>query len=543
MRIGINLLSVNPEISGGTSVYSVRLCQNLLKFDKQNDYILLVKPENISIFSNLNSNNVHFLTWWDKFELLTAFSQRVSIYNLDLIHYPMQLALPYISSSIPIVLSFFDIQHEYYPENFSREELAFRKTNYQSSIDRAQRVITSSNYTIETLKEKFDTTPDRCISIHSGLDYDLWKPANESEINRIRSLYQLPDSFVIYPANSWPHKNHFRLIEAISKLRDEYGLIENLVLTGQLINNNDTSIDSCADKYQVRQQIINLGYVPETDMPGLYSAAKGMIFPSLFEGGGSFAMIEAMACDLPLACSNLTSIPECVGNAAILFNPLDVEDIVNSIKRLIIDEPLRQQLIENGRIRLNEFNWKSIIPKIITVYKDVVGEGLNHQFWPSLQEVNKQDQSLLLAATQIISNLENDRSSRGDQIQQYSQWLKESEDDRDSLKDQIGQYSKWLKESEDDRDSLKDQIGQYSKWLKESEDDRSARWDQIQQLSKILKESDDDRSSRMDQIKDYTKIQEKAEEELAIRKQLIERPLIIKSSLITKIKRRLGIIK
>lgn len=515
MRIGVNLLSVSPEITGGTSVYSVRLCQNLLKYDNQNEYLLLVKPDNISSFSSINSPNAHFITWWDSFEPLEAFSQRVSLYNLDLLHYPMQLTLPYITSSIPIVLSFFDIQHEYYPEYFSQEELTFRKTHYKLSIDNAQRVITSSNYTIRTLNDKFGTNPDKCISIFSGLDYDLWKPASISELKRIKKTYQLPDLFLIYPANTWPHKNHIRLFEAIAKLRDDFGIMVNLVLTGQLKSNFDSTIDSCSKKFNIQQQIINLGYIPETDMPGLYSAAQGMVFPSLFEGGGSFAMIEAMACDLPLACSNLTSIPECVGNAAILFNPLDVDDIVKAIKSLITDVGLRQELKKNGRIRIKEFNWEYIVPKIVDLYKEVVGGAQKHQLWPSDQEVIKQDYSLLLTAKQKISELEIDRASRWDQIQQYSKWLKESEKDRSELRDQIEKYSKWLKESEDDRSALKDQIKQYSNWLKKSEDEHSALKDQIKKYLKWLKES---------------------EEELNIRKQIKGKTSFIETSFITKLK-------
>jgi len=264
-----------------------------------------------------------------------------------------------------MVLTFFDMQHEYMPEFFSEGELEERKKIFRPSTERADYIIAPSAFTAQSLREKFKTPEDKMISIPVGVPKNCRRMSLDA-VALVRRKYNLPDHYMIYPANPWLHKNHARLMVALRLLKDRRSLKVNLVLTGKL-QNTTWSAMSLALAAGIEDQVHDLGYVPSEDMPALYSGADMLIFPSLFEGFG-IPLLEAMACGIPVAAARSTSIPDVTGDAALLFDPLSPADIAEAIYHVMSDSILAGDLARRGLERAGRFAWPVLVGALEEVY-------------------------------------------------------------------------------------------------------------------------------------------------------------------------------
>lgn len=289
--------------------------------------------------------------------------------GLDAIHYPRTLIYP-PDPPVPCILTFFDMQHEYLPGFFSPEEVEWRRLNYKSSVERADHLVVPSEYTKQTLVEKYGVVTDRVTLIPVGINPSFGQ-VSKQEIQVVREKYNLPDKFMFYPANPWPHKNHGRLLAALAQVRQMLDEEPVIVFSGYLRGASGVTTD-VVHRLGLEKNVIELGFVPEKELECLYNAATLMVFPSLFEGFG-MPLIEAMKCGCPIAVANATAIPECVGDAAYLFDPLNAADIANAIYTLWSDSSLRTKLIEAGYQRVKRYEWQYIVPKLAQVYISSAG--------------------------------------------------------------------------------------------------------------------------------------------------------------------------
>lgn len=277
--------------------------------------------------------------------------------GLDLIHYPVTVPIPKVKG-LPSVVSLLDVQHHDLPAMFSPAERAFRRWGYDNAARQANRVITITQFSADRITELLGIPSDRVRAIHLGIDHDLFTPNGPAAM-----IDGLPARYLYYPANSWPHKNHRRLIEAFKRIDDPELA---LVLTGTKTN----SLDLGADDARVH----HLGHVAEKDVAGLYRGAEALIFPSLYEGFG-LPPLEAMACGCPVGASNVGAVAEVCGDAALLFDPEDVEAIADAITRVTTDEPLRAELTAAGTERAAEFTWQKTAQKHLEVYQQALAGG------------------------------------------------------------------------------------------------------------------------------------------------------------------------
>jgi len=296
-------------------------------------------------------------------------ARQIDELNLSAIHFPKTVIYP-LSVQTPCVLTFFDLQQEYYPEFFTQRELRSRAQTYRASTEKARRLIVPSIYTQQTLIEKYGTPLDKMTCIPVGIS-QAFRRAQPADVERVRRSYGLPDEFVFYPANPWPHKNHARLMAALRIYRDTWGGCPHLVLTGRLSDETRDFV-SLAVAAGIQDAVHDLGFVAPEALPGLYTAARLMVCPSLFEGFG-IPLVEAMACGCPIAAANATAIPECVGKAAILFDPFDPHAIAHAIRQLWTDPELRDSLVQRGYDRAEQYRWDHIVPRIIRVYEQTAG--------------------------------------------------------------------------------------------------------------------------------------------------------------------------
>jgi glycosyltransferase involved in cell wall biosynthesis len=347
MRIGINCFLLQAHI-GGLKQYFLTLLDELLENDAENEYILFWFEQNREELSKLETER-----WKDNAILLQDQKQVLQhIDKIDLYFCPFSALYPR-PLSLPTVMTLVDIQEMYYPELFTPEDLYNRQLHFKSSTRMADRVITISEYSRQTIIKHHHLSSDKVIVAYLSANRRFFYSDQYSK----PLAQQLPDDFIYYPANFWMHKNHDRLLQALCILRDEKNLKINVVFTG-FEQANGYPLNEKIIEYNLSSQAIVLGYLSIDEIIYIYQQARMLVFPSLFEGFG-IPLVEAMAVGCPIAAANCTSIPEVTGNSAELFFPDSPQSIADSIERVWKDKTLRNELIKRGKKRAFDFSPKN----------------------------------------------------------------------------------------------------------------------------------------------------------------------------------------
>jgi glycosyltransferase involved in cell wall biosynthesis len=379
MKIALNAMSFAPCRMGGVETYFRNLLRSLQEVDTDNDYYLLCNERHLD---SLPLNNPRFMPVPSRFAkpsplwyLRVAIKDSTGIdilrplvnrLKVDIIHHPFSILNP-MGLKIPSVLTFIDMQHEFFPENFSSNDLKARKALYRPSAEQAARIIAISEHAKSCLVERYLIKPEKIDVVHIGYG-EQFRVIDDSELlNTVRNRYGLHKPFIYYPAATWPHKNHKRLLAALKLMRERYGFDGQLVLSGISMQSNDEVLKEIG-RLGLQNDVTLLGYLPHEELPCLYNLARLMLFPSLFEGFG-IPLVEAMACGCPIACADVTSIPEVVGDAALSFDPCSIEEIAEITWKLWSDDAVRQDSIVRGLERVKQFSWENMARQTVGVYK------------------------------------------------------------------------------------------------------------------------------------------------------------------------------
>ena len=294
--------------------------------------------------------------------------------GVDVIHFPSQ---SFVISQIPSVYNPHDLQHLHFPEFFTPSQIRSRETIYQTGCLHAKAIAVHSKWVKDDIVRHYGTEPERIFVIPWSTPTDAYEPASERSLSYVRQKFGLPQTFVLYPAQTWPHKNHIRLLEAIALLRDQRNLTVNLVCTGKK-NGFWPSIAKRIRELGLRNQAWFLGFVEPNDLRALYRAAQFVIIPTLFEAG-SAPMLEAWREGTPVACSTVTSLPEQAGDAALLFEPTSIESIAEAIYRMATDSKLREDLKQRGGKRIQLFTWDRTARMYRALYRKIGGHALTEE--------------------------------------------------------------------------------------------------------------------------------------------------------------------
>jgi len=242
-----------------------------------------------------------------------------------------------------------------------------------NAIRRSAIVLTVSEASRQDILHFYpETSPDHIQVIPNAIDPTLLLHPGLEEMERVKERYQIHGRFILYAGNIKPHKNLERLIAAFGSLkqRPSYDDLK-LFIIGDEINHYG-SLRRSVETAAMRQDVRFFGFVPDTTLAALYRMASVFAFPSLYEGFG-FPPLEAMACGTPVLTSRISSLPEVVGDAAVLIDPYSVEDIAQGLDRILNDETLRAQLIARGLARVKQFDWERSARAIHTTYMRVLG--------------------------------------------------------------------------------------------------------------------------------------------------------------------------
>jgi glycosyltransferase involved in cell wall biosynthesis len=285
--------------------------------------------------------------------------------RLDLWFCPFTNLEPRVAP-VPSVITLYDLQHEFYPEFFSPEELAHRRVFYPESCAAAGQIIAISEFTRRCAIERYGVEPERVATAWLSAAADVDWAGGGAGLADVRKKYRLPERYAFYPANTWRHKNHARLIEAMARYRGHHDDGLGLVLTG-IGDNGQRHLEASATEHGLGGIVRALGFVPRADLPALYAGAACLVLPSLFEGFG-IPLVEAMLTGCPIVAARATSIPEVVGDAAVLFDPLDPADICRALETVTRDPERAADLAGRGRARAKLFSVATMTERTLEVF-------------------------------------------------------------------------------------------------------------------------------------------------------------------------------
>ena len=292
--------------------------------------------------------------------------------GVDVLHQTLQFGF---TSGVPTIYMPYDLQHLHLPELFPERERRRRAVFYPGLATKASAVVSISRWGKQDIIHSLGIAPEKVRVVHCAPAVDSCPDPSPSDLDRLRTQRALPPVFALYPAQTWPHKNHLGLLDALAWLRDRRGTVVPVVFTGHQ-GEFFPVIEKRALELGLTQQVRFLGFIPPLEMRGLYRLSRMLVFPSLFEGFG-MPVVEAFRMGVPVACSRASALPEVAGDAAVLFDPEDVEEMATSIARLWNDPALQAELRTRGSARAGDFTWQRAAQRYRALYRWVAGHPLD----------------------------------------------------------------------------------------------------------------------------------------------------------------------
>jgi alpha-1,3-rhamnosyl/mannosyltransferase len=289
--------------------------------------------------------------------------------DIELVHH-LGGIMPFVRG-LPSMVTIHDLQPLAMPAHFSAIKRAFHRLVIPPSARHALRVVTLTDYTRRDLIARLDVRPDRVVLVPSGIAMPLDGEV-DGDVDVVRRRYGLDRRrLFVYPAITYPHKNHLMLLDAFAVVARDHPDAA-LVLTGGSAQ-METEVRRAATAPELVGRVFRLGRIPSDDLDALYRTALALTFPSRFEGFG-IPVLEAMSRGLPVIAADATALPEVVGDAGLLVEPGDVQGWALAMNRLLDDDDLGRQMAERGLARARQFDWPSAAEDLELVYRTVLDE-------------------------------------------------------------------------------------------------------------------------------------------------------------------------
>jgi len=367
VRIGIDARKLHDF---GIGTYIRNLLRHLARLDRDTEFVLLCRPEDAASLTSLGSNFRPVAETASNYSIAEQLRIPVALQReaVTLFHAPHYVLPPLVRCRS--VVTIHDCIHLMFPQYLpNRMALAYARTSIRMAARRATRVLTVSESSKRDILRFVDTEPEKIDVIYNAYDERFGVEPREEDVVRVRERYQLHDEFVLYAGNVKPHKNLERLIEAFDRVRKR-GLDHlKLVIIGDEISKY-TSLRRAVHRHQLHNYVRFLGYLPEETLAVMYRLAGVFVFPSLYEGFG-LPPLEAMASGTPVVTSNLSSLPEVTGDAAVLVDPYDPDAIADGIERVLTDERVRRDMRRKGIARARQFSWEASVKRVHDIYQEV----------------------------------------------------------------------------------------------------------------------------------------------------------------------------
>lgn len=371
MRIGFDSRPANWYRGTGIGTYSYQLLNWFNKINDENEYVIFLpedcdfdlrfkKKFQLEYTKRKNSDN-----FWEEVNEPNTIKDK----NIDLYHVPQNgVGLPK-EKDFHFVITLHDVIPLRMPQTCSDIYLEIFNKKLPSIVKNCDGIITVSQFSKKDIIRAFDVPEEKIYVTHLAAE-DIYKPLPKSKSKLIiKKLYGISGDFILYIGGFSPRKNIIGLIEAFSKLLEIYKKDLFLVIAGTKGKSYDVYKQRTID-LNIEGKVIFPGFIEMSHIPFIYNASNLFVYPSFYEGFG-LPPIEAMACGTPVITSNLTSIPEIVGNSALLMDPYDVDELSDKMYYALTDKNLRKMLISRGLQKAKTLSWQNTAIKTLNAYKDI----------------------------------------------------------------------------------------------------------------------------------------------------------------------------
>lgn len=361
----------------GVGTYIRNVVRTLGRLDRENKYFLIGSPGKVQEIGALppNFHTVPLNAPERSLQGYRDFRTALQRLECDLVHIPNLFSIPR-ALPCPYVMTVHDMLEHM---SRAREQSGFwRSLHFQLTkrvLGGAARIFAVSNFTRTEIEKLFEIPSDRIEVVYNAIDERfLHGHASAADRELIAKRYQVTYPFLLYAGRVSPHKNVVRMIEAFSALKTELERDQSYPDLKLIIIGDDLSGNPDLRRTVVRSGVQNdvrfLGFVPIEVLRIFYDEAKIFVFPSLYEGFG-LPPLEAMAHGTPVVTSNVSSLPEVVGNAAVLVNPENVFEIMRALLRVLTDQPLRERMKERSYQQAARFSWEASVRRILEAYRQI----------------------------------------------------------------------------------------------------------------------------------------------------------------------------
>ena len=374
MKIAIDIRRMT-EFGVGTYIRNV--VRTLCRIDRENQYFLIGPPAKVHEIGSLppNFHNVPALSPERSFRGYREFRGALRQLNCDVVHIPALFSVPRMLPC-PYVMTVHDmLEHMSGVQPKTGFRGAWNMQMTRQVLRRAARIFAVSKFTRTEIEKLFEIPSSRIEVVYNAIDERfLHGHATAADRELIEQRYQVSYPFLLYAGRVSPHKNVVRMIEAFSALKAElekeqaYPDLKLIIIGDDLSGNPD--LRRTVVRSGVQNDVRFLGFIPIEVLRIFYDLAKIFVFPSLYEGFG-LPPLEAMAHGTPVVTSNATSLPEVVGNAAVLVNPENVFEIMRALHRVLMDQALRDRMKERGYKQVTKFSWENSVMRVLDVYRQV----------------------------------------------------------------------------------------------------------------------------------------------------------------------------
>lgn len=369
MRIGVDASRTATSQRTGTENYSLEMIKALLCLHdasgaqgRNRSFVLYFNtPPEEELFAGFRDCQTKFIPFprlWTHVRL----SLEMLVDRPDVLFVPAHV-IPVVHPKQSVV-TIHDMGHLYYPESYTKSALRYLTWATKHNISSASRIIADSESTKRDIAKRFPEAEAKTMVVYPGISRAFAPVTDPDTLKEIRSKYGIPGEYFLYVGTIHPRKNLERLILAYgSFLKRSRGTKPRLVLAGK---KGWLPEGIMRRLHEIEGEVTITGFVPDADLPALYSGATAVAIPSLFEGFG-MPLVEAMACGTPVMTSNSSSMPEIVGEAGLLVDPLDVEEMAEAMFWLWSRPALREELRERGLKRAADFTWEEAAERALAI--------------------------------------------------------------------------------------------------------------------------------------------------------------------------------
>jgi glycosyltransferase involved in cell wall biosynthesis len=315
-------------------------------FQQENVYYRIISPSKRSI------------------RLTISFPVKLAMHRVDL--FLCQYMGP-LFARCPYIVTIHDIIHERYPEFYPRNLRILMKLFYPLSARRAKIILTGSEYSKNEIRDIYKIPEEKIKVIPYGVSDDFRVVGDIDGVNKVKKKYGIDGNYILFVGRLEPRKNIKGLIDAYILLKNRYNIKQQLVIVGMK--------DALFRDFDIRGEniegnVIFTGGVAQEDLPHIYNGADLFAYPSFAEGFG-LPVLEAMACGVPTVTSRTSSLPEVVGDAGVMVDPGDEEDLANGIHKVLTEPGLYTRMKEKGLERSRLFTWKATAELVLQVFREI----------------------------------------------------------------------------------------------------------------------------------------------------------------------------